>query len=111
VGGIIDCDQALARAAGVKPLSSHEREAQRSEHADPAGVVPIEDVGNSGDLPLERFELAGAVATGDDKLRAPVEDSDGRDVNASAAALGVYYGDAPRTDRDVVDVRSPAIGV
>ena len=110
VSGIIDGDQPVPRAAVVKPLSPHEREAQRAEHGDIAGVVPIERGGDARDLPLERVELAGAVATVDQQLLAPVEDPDGRDLDASAAALGVDHGDPARADRDVVDVRPAAAG-
>jgi hypothetical protein len=71
----------------VKPLRPHEREAQRAEDADVGGVVSMKRVRHTRDLPLERFELAGPVATVDEELLAPVEDPGSRDLDSAAAAF------------------------
>lgn len=79
VGGVVDGDQSVARTAEVQPLAPHEREAERAEHGDIAGVVAIQDVGDAGDLPLERVELARTITTVDDEQQFPtVDDPDGR---------------------------------
>jgi hypothetical protein len=51
---------------------------ERAEHGDIAGGVAIQDVGDAGDLPLERVELARAITTVDEQQFPTVDDPDGR---------------------------------
>jgi hypothetical protein len=107
---VIDGDQALAGAAVVKPAAAHVRVAQRAEHAYASHAASIQRPGDSGDLPLDCVELAGAVAAVDEQLLATMKHPGGRDLHLSPAALGVDDGHSAGPDREVIDVGAPAAG-
>jgi len=108
VGGVIDCDQPVASAAGVKPRAAHEREAQRAEHPDITDTVAPQSGSDPRDLPLERVELPRAVTAVYEQHLAALDDSGPSELYRGAAALAVDHRHAAGSDRDVVDVRSAA---
>jgi hypothetical protein len=107
---VIDGDQALAGAAVVKPAAAHVRVAQRAEHAYASHAASIQRPGDSGDLPLDCVELAGAVAAVDEQLLATLKNAGRDDLYFSAAAFAVDDGHSAGADRDVVDVRAALAG-